>query len=217
MRLYIDSADIQEIEQALRTGYVYGVTTNPILLEKAGVKALDVPFLETRVFSHGARELHVQVYSDETGMMIREAESLAATDPSRVVIKIPATPAGYAAAVQLAARGARITMTAVFTVAQVILAQNVGARYVAVYLGRLNDEGVDGLGLVGQMQRTLAAQHAEVEILAASIRATADVQALAELGVAAITVPFAVLRQLPDSPSTAAAVAAFGQAAKALQ
>jgi transaldolase len=217
VRLYIDSADIQEIEQALRTGYVYGVTTNPTLLEKAGVQARDVPFLATRVFSSAARELHVQVYSEETGLMIREAETLAALDPARVVVKIPATPAGYAAASQLAARGVRITMTAVFTVAQVILAQNVGARYAAVYLGRLNDEGVDGLALVGQMQRTLTVQRAEVEILAASIRATADVEALAELGVATVTVPAAVLRQLPDSPRTAAAVAAFAQAARALQ
>ncbi len=217
MRLYIDSADIQEIQEALGTGYVYGVTTNPTLLERAGVKALDVPLLATRIFSYGARELHAQVYAEEASLMLREAESLASIDPQRIVVKISATPAGYAAAVQLAARGIRITMTAVFTVAQVILAHNVGARYAAVYLGRLNDEGVDGLALIGQMQRTLAAQQAQLEILAASIRATTDVEALAGLGVATVTVPLAVLRQLPESPRTAAAVAAFAQAARALQ
>jgi len=78
-----------------------------------------------------------------------------------------------------------VALTAVYTVTQTILAQNVAARYVAIYLGRMRDDGLDALGLVGQMQRTLNAQHAQVEILAASVRTPVEVEQVAELGVSA--------------------------------
>jgi transaldolase len=138
-------------------------------------------------------------------------------DPARVVIKIPATPAGISAAAGLTAQGVRVTLTAVYTVAQAVLAMSVGAQYIAVYLGRMRDDGLDALALVGQMQRTLNAQHAAMQILAASIRTPAEVEALAELGIAASTLPLAVLQQLPESAGTTAAAAAFSAAARSLQ
>lgn len=217
MNIFIDSADIQTIEQALKSGYVYGVTTNPTLLQRASVRAQQVPSLAKQIIELGANELHLQVYSEDTSQMFQDAARLVEIDPKRVLVKIPATPAGFAATAQLASQGVRVTLTAVYTVAQAILAQSVGARYIAVYLGRMRDDGLDALALVGQMQRTLNAQRASVEILAASVRSPAEIEAVAELQVAAVTLPLAVLQQLPESPGTMAAVAAFTKASKSLQ
>lgn len=217
MHIFIDSADIQTIEQALESGYVYGVTTNPTLLQRASVRIHQVPALAKQIIELGAHELHLQVYAQDSHQMLQDAARLVEIDPERVVIKIPATPAGFSAAAQLAAQGVRVTLTAVYTVAQAVLAVSVGAQYIAVYLGRMRDDGLDALGLVGQMQRTLNAQQASMKILAASIRAPAEVEALAELGIAAATLPSAVLAQLPESPRTTAAAAAFAAAVQSLQ
>ena len=126
-------------------------------------------------------------------------------------------PAGFRAASQLATQGVRVTLTAVYTVAQAVLAMSIEAQYIAVYLGRMRDDGLDALALVGQMQRTLNSQHASMQILAASIRTPAEVEALAELGIAAATLPLAVLQQLAESSGTTAAAAAFTTAARSLQ
>jgi transaldolase len=217
VNIFIDSADIQTIEQALKSGYVYGVTTNPTLLQRASVRSQQVPSLAKQIIELGAIELHLQVYSEDTSQMCRDAARLVEIDPKRVIVKIPATAAGFAATAQLASEGVRVTLTAVYTVSQAILAQSVGARYIAVYLGRMRDDGLDALALVGQMQRTLNAQRASVEILAASVRSPTEVEAVAELQVAAVTLPLAVLQQLPESSGTVAAVAAFSDASKSLQ
>ena len=216
MRIYIDSADEAAIAAALATGYVYGVTTNPTILRRAEVRAAGVPALARMALGAGARELHLQVYAGDTPAMVREGHALAELDPQRVVVKIPATPAGYAAAAQLAADRVRVTLTAVYTVRQAILAASVGAAYIAVYVGRMGDAGLDALALVAAMQRTLDAQHTPVAILAASIRDAAEIEALAAAGVATVTLPPPVLGQLLDSPLTAAAAAAFGADAGAI-
>lgn len=216
MRIYIDSADIQAVEQALKSGYVYGVTTNPTLLKRASVHRQQVLPLAKQILELGASELHLQVFSEDTSQIIQDAERLIEIDPTRVVVKIPATPSGFKATAHLAAQGIRVTLTAVYTVAQAILAQSVNARYIAVYLGRMRDDGLDPLALVGQMQRTLTAQQASVEILAASVHSLVEVEAVAELQIAAVTLPLEVLKQLPESPRTRAAVAAFTDAVKSL-
>ena len=217
MHIFIDSADIQIIEQALKCGYVYGVTTNPTLLQRANVGIHQVPSLAKQILELGARELHLQVYAEDSPQILQDAARLVEIDPGRVIIKIPATPAGFSAAAQLAVQEVRVTLTAVYTVAQAVLAMSVGAQYIAVYLGRMRDNGLDALALVGQMQRTLNAQHASMEILAASIRTTPEAEALAEMGIAAATLPFEVLQQLPESPGTTAAAAAFVAAVQSLQ
>jgi transaldolase len=217
VHIFIDSADIQTIEQVLNTGYVYGVTTNPTLLQRANVRIQQVPSLAKQIIELGAHELHLQVYAEDATGMLQDAARLVEVDPKHVVIKIPATPAGFSAAAQLVAQGVRVTLTAVYTVAQAVLATSVAAQYIAVYLGRMLDDGLDALALVGQMQRTLNAQHASMQILAASIRTPVEVEALAELGIAAATLPLAVVQQLPESPGTIAAAAAFATAVRSLQ
>ncbi len=219
MRIYVDSAERDAIQAALATGWVEGVTTNPTLLLRAGVQAADVPRLVRDTLAGGAREMHLQTYAEDAAGIVAEGRALAALDAvrGRVVVKILATPAGYVAARQLVARGLRVTLTAVYTVRQVILADAVGAAYVAVYLGRVRDAGGDPLALVGAMQQAIRAAGSPLAILAASVRESTEIEALALLGIATVTLPPAVLGTLLDAPATAAAAATFSRDARAIQ
>jgi transaldolase len=217
VRIYVDSADETAIHEALASGWVYGVTTNPTLLRRAGVRAGEVPGLAERALAAGAQEIHLQTYADTADEMMVEGDTLARIAPARVVIKIPATAAGYQAARWLADSGRRVTLTAVYTVRQVVLAQAVGAAYVAVYLGRVRDAGGDPLALVGAMQAAIRGMAVPLAILAASVRDPAEIEALAALGVATVTLPPAVLAGLLDSPATAAAAATFSDDARAIR
>jgi transaldolase len=197
MRIFVDSADREAIAEALESGFVYGVTTNPTLLRQAGVRAAQVPDLARETLARGAQEIHLQVYAADAGAMVKEGHVLAALDRHRVVVKIPATPAGYQAAHLLVAAGVRVTLTAVYTTGQAILADCAGAHYIAVYLGRMRDAGFDALARIEQMQHLLDSPVARTAILAASIRDPGEVEALA------------AVRIMLDSPHTATAAATF--------
>ncbi len=216
MRLFIDSAEIVAIRQALDTGFVAGVTTNPTLLRRAGVRATQVETLARQALDAGAHELHLQVHASDTAGMLADARRLVAFDTERVVVKIPATPEGYRATALLALDGVRVTLTAVYTLRQTLLAQSVGAQYIAVYLGRMRDTGLDALALVDQMQALLRAQRAAVTILAASIRDPEEVVTLGLAGIGAATLPAAILGQLLESDATARAATVFGDDAHAI-
>lgn len=217
MRILIDSADEAAIAEALASGFVWGVTTNPTLLRRAGVRASGLAALVKRAFALGAREVHCQVYGSEPEQMVADAETFLAWDANRIVVKIPATPAGYAAANRLNAQQARVTLTAVYTLRQIILAQSVGAEYAAVYLGRMRDAGLPAEGVVDQMQAALKTQNSHVKLLAASIRDANEVETLALNGVASATLPIGVLRTLLDSSATAEAASVFSSDAQAIQ
>lgn len=217
MRVFVDSADADAVSAALRYGYVYGVTTNPTLLRRANIRADRLPDLVRQFVAGGAQEVHLQVYSADQEQMIQEARMLREIAPRQIVIKIPATPAGYAAATHLTQHGVRVTLTAVYTVRQALLAQSVGASYVAVYVGRMRDAGLDALATVAQMQAMLGAQQSSTHILAASIRDPLEIEALGSLGVGAATIAPPVLAQLLDSPLTDQAAATFGDDARAIR
>jgi len=217
VRLLVDTADQAAIQAALATGLVAGVTTNPTLLRRAGVPAAAVRELAGAAIGAGAREVHLQVYAADAAGMIREGRELAVIDPARIRVKLVATPAGYRAAAALAEEGVPVTLTGVYTLRQALLADSVGARSIAIYLGRLQDAGEDPIVLADRMQRLLDAQAARVEILAASIRDPDEVTELGLLGVASVTVAPAILDRLLDSEATAAAAAAFGEDAAAIQ
>jgi transaldolase len=209
MRILVDSADIDAIRTALRTGFVAGVTTNPTLLRRAGVARSAVPTLARAALEAGARELHLQAYADDTPGMISEGLRFVEIDPARIHVKVVATPAGYAAAAALAAEGVNVTLTAVYTLSQALVAESVGARSIAIYLGRMRDAGADPMDLAGQMQELLRAQGAGVEILAASIRDPSELAELAIRGVASATVAPTILDGLLDSDLTARDAVAF--------
>lgn len=216
MRILVDSADLVAIHEALETGFVAGVTTNPTLLRRAGVSRSGVAALARAALEAGAGEVHLQAYADDTAGMVRQGLELVAIDPARIRVKLVATSAGYGAAAALAAEGVNVTLTAVYTLRQALAAQSVGARSIAIYLGRLRDGGSDPIDLAGRMQELLRAQGAGVEILAASIRDPDELAELALRGIASATLAPTILTRFLDSDATARDAAAFATDTQAL-
>lgn len=159
--LYLDSAELGALRDVLPHPLVYGVTTNPTLLKKAGVTSRDLGALVSDVFAAGVRAVHLQAVGQTQDELVAsglEHAQLAASgpgEPGQVFVKLPATREGFAAAAKLTAEGVRVTVTAVYRPEQVLFAASTGALYAAPYLGRLQDGGHDGLAVIGRMQALL--------------------------------------------------------------
>lgn len=211
--LYIDSADIAQIEACLPHPVVHGVTTNPTLLRRAGVARADVPGLLARCIERGARQVQAQVYSADADGMLEDALGLLRHfDEGQLVVKIPATRQGLQAGAHLIAQGVPVTWTAVYALEQAHFAAQLGAAYAAPYLGRLNDSGVDGLARIAQMQALVAqapAARARTRLLVASVRSRDAYLALLQLGVGSITIPPQLFAELMDHPATLEAERGF--------
>ncbi len=216
MRLYVDSADFTAIRQALGIGYVSGVTTNPTLLRRAGLRRGDIPSLVRAAVDAGAGEVHLQVLAPGSAAMMEDGLWLHGLDPAHVLVKVPATIEGLGAGARLAAQGVAVTCTAVYAARQLILAATVGARYAAVYLGRMRDAGQDALETIGTMMAVVRAQQMAVRLLVASVRTPEDVEALAALGVPCATLPSELLLALPRVGATLEAARAFEEDAEHL-
>jgi transaldolase len=216
MKLYIDSADGSALESLLRTGVFHGVTTNPLILKQAGVSVKELPLFAERVFALGAKELFLQSWGEERSKLETHGRMLARVS-GKVVVKLPATRDGLEAAARLNTGGVRTCITAVYAPFQALLAASVGAAYVAPYLGRMNDAGRDGHGLIGQMSEALRGTGSGCEILAASVRTPEDIARLSQKGVRHITVSAAVAEMFFQEPLTLEASRAFDAAAKELE
>jgi transaldolase len=209
--LYLDSADLAELRTCLPHPVVHGVTTNPTLLKRAGVARGEVPGLLRRCLDLGARQVQAQVYSSEVDGMLEDARALLPQfDRGQLVIKIPATRQGFDAGARLIAEGVPVTWTAVYAPEQAHFAAQLGGAYAAPYLGRLEDAGVDGLGLIAQMQSLVALRPSpRTRLLVASIRSREAYLSLLALGVGAITIPPRLFAELLDHPATLAAERGF--------
>jgi len=174
-RLYVDSADVEQVSRLLDAGVVHGVTTNPTILERGGRTAAEIPDLYARWETEGAHEIFFQTWGSSRSELLRNAETIR-TLGQRVAVKVPATAAGFAAASALVADGASVLVTAVYSAGQALAAASIGARYIAPYLGRLRDAGVDGEALIARMQEVCAGS--ETNVLAASLRSPDDIVAL---------------------------------------
>jgi transaldolase len=141
--------------------------------------------------------------------MVSDGRWLHELDPVRVLVKVPATLDGFAAASRLAAAGVRITVTAVYAPRQLLLAEAVGARYAAVYMGRMRDAGEDAQAVIGAMLEVTRAQQMAVRLLVASVRTPEDVEALAALGAPCATLPPDLFLALPVVEATLEATRVF--------
>ncbi len=211
-RLYIDSADDQAVTRLLATGIPAGVTTNPTILSRAGLHVGDLPALYARWTDAGAGEVFFQSWGATVDEMVEHSLRLADIGP-RVVVKIPATAAGFAAAATVIRAGHPVLVTAVYSTGQALVAAAVGARYVAPYLGRLDDAGLDGKATIARMQHLL--EGGGTQILAASLRDVDAVTALAASGVRHFTAQPAVLEALMEDELAQAATAQFAMDALA--
>ncbi|HET8726932.1 MAG TPA: transaldolase family protein [Alphaproteobacteria bacterium] len=217
LRLFLDTADVTVWADWLPVGIFYGVTTNPTLLQRAGVRCT-VPSLRDlamRAFDFGAAEVQLQTWGGETDALVATGRELAAID-RRVVVKVPITRAGVAAGVRLVAGGARITLTGAYAAHQALTAAAAAADYVAPYLGRMNDAGRDGHDQIVAMEEMLDQMGSPMRVLVASLRSLDDVVRLARRGVDTFTISPALAGALFDEPLTEGAVSVFEEAARAM-
>lgn len=191
-RLYVDSADVDRVSRLLAAGVVHGVTTNPTILERGGRTAGEIPELYARWESEGAAEIFFQTWGGDTVSFLRNAERIRELGP-RVAVKVPATAAGFAAASALVADGATVLVTAVYSVAQALACASIGAQYIAPYLGRMRDAGIDGDTVIARMQEVCEGSGSNV--LAASLRTADDIVGLRLAGVPYFTAAPDVIEQ----------------------
>lgn len=192
-RLYVDSADVDRVGRLLAAGVVHGVTTNPTILERGGRDAAAIPELYRRWVDEGADEVFFQTWGGDAASFLRNADGIRALG-DRVAVKVPATAEGFAAASALVRDGASVLVTAVYSVAQALACASIGVRYIAPYLGRMRDAGLDGADLIRRMQAVC--EGSGTDVLAASLRSADDIVGLRELGVPCFTAAPDVLDEL---------------------
>ncbi|MCT0225711.1 transaldolase family protein [Synechococcus sp. CS-1328] len=213
LRLFLDSADPNDWEAWLPSGLFFGITTNPSLLRKAGqpCDSDHLRQLSRRALELGAQELHLQAWGSSTAELVRCGTALHAIAPDRIVVKVPVTSTGAAAAKQLISSAIPVTFTACYEAPQVLIAAALEARYIAPYLGRISDLGRDGHAELITMQRCLDGVGSSVRLLVASLRQASDLSRLAAAGMTTFTMSPAIAAGLFASEATDAAAAQFEQ------
>ncbi len=206
MKFFIDTADIGEIRELAQTGMVDGVTTNPSLVAKSGRKFLEV-IEEICALVPGPVSAEVTATDFET--MMKEARVLRDI-AANVAVKLPLTVDGLRACRELSATGVMTNVTLCFSPAQALLAAKAGATFVSPFVGRLDDVGHDGMGLIAEIIEIYSNYpNLKTEVLVASARHPAHVVEAARLGADVITLPPKIVRQLYDHPLTDKGLAAF--------
>ena len=198
MKLWLDTANIDEIREINAWGVLAGVTTNPTLAAKEGV-----PF-EQRLKEIAAEvdgPVCGEVISTEREGMVAEGLKLVDIAPN-IVVKAPVTPDGYAAVAELSKRGIKTNMTLCFSPAQAILAAEAGATYISPFLGRVDDIGNDGINLLSEIVEIYRVQGYTTYVLAASLRSPQHVVDSAKAGADVATLPHSVFKALVKHPLT---------------
>lgn len=209
MRLFIDSANLDEIREATAWGIISGVTTNPTLVAKEGA---DFHQRVRDICQVVQAPVSAEVTATEAPAMVEQGKRLADLDEN-VVVKVPVTPEGLSACAALTALGIDVNVTLIFTANQALMSSLAGARYVSPFVGRLDDIGQDGIQLVQTIRDvfdySFSAEQRRAEIIAASIRHPVHIERAALAGADIATCPFAVLRQLFRHPLTDAGLEKF--------
>lgn len=213
MKLFLDTANIEEIRAGVELGIVDGVTTNPSLLAKEGKPLEEVAQTICEIVD-GPVSLEVTAVEAET--MVKEARSLAQIHRN-VVVKLPLIREGLKALKTLASEDIPVNATLVFSPLQALLAAKNGAAYVSPFIGRLDDIGTDGLGLVAEIIQIYDAYGFETEVLVASVRHPLHVLEAAKMGADVVTVPYKLLELMIKHPLTDAGLEKFLADWKGLQ
>ena len=206
MKFFVDTADVNEIRDLSETGLLDGVTTNPSLIAKTGRRFLDV-VCEICEIVDGPVSAEVAATDHQT--MLAEGRKLAQL-AGNVAVKVPLTPDGLKTCRVLANDGVKVNVTLCFSPAQAILAAKAGAAFVSPFVGRLDDIGQNGMGLIADICQIYANYDSfTTEVLVASVRHPIHVVEAAKLGAHVATVPPATLRQLFKHPLTDKGLDAF--------
>lgn len=207
MKLFLDTAVLDEIRTAAAWGILDGVTTNPSLAAKAGRDFKSNILAITEIIGDRGTVSAETVSTDIEGM-IREAKLVTSWAPN-IIAKIPCTPNGLAATRRLAGEGIPVNMTLVFSANQGLLAMKAGATYVSPFLGRIDDIGDEGMDLIADLVQIKANYGFRTEVLAASIRHPMHVTRAALLGADIATMPFKIMEMLTKHPLTDRGLEAF--------
>ena len=197
MKLFLDTAVYEEIQEAVTWGVIDGITTNPTLIAKAGHDHEE----QVKRICQIIGNVSAEVVSEKRDDMIVEGRRLAAWHPN-VIVKVPLTPDGLAAGKVLAKEGTRVNVTLCFSVNQALLAAAIGAYIVSPFAGRLDDINEDGMRVVADIVAAYRQQKITTQVLAASIRNPMHVTQAALAGADIATMPFSVLKQLFNHPLT---------------
>lgn len=217
MKFFIDTADLAQIKEANDLGILDGVTTNPSLMAKVGIKG------EAAVTNHYKTiceivdgDISAEVVSTEFKEIIEEGKKLHAIHPN-IIVKVPMIKDGVKAIKWFTDNGIKTNCTLVFSAGQAILAAKAGAAYVSPFIGRIDDSGWDGVQLIEQIANIYAIQGFETEILAASIRSALHIIQCAEAGADVVTSPLEPILGLLKHPLTDIGLAKFLADAKSFK
>jgi transaldolase len=217
MKFFIDTADLAQIKEANDLGILDGVTTNPSLMAKVGIKG------EAAVTNHYKTiaelvngDVSAEVVSTEFKEIVEEGKKLHAIHPN-IVVKVPMIKDGIKALKWFSDNGIKTNCTLVFSAGQAILAAKAGANYVSPFIGRIDDSSWDGVELIAQIAAIYSIQGYETEILAASIRSALHIVKCAEAGADVITSPLEPILGLLKHPLTDIGLAKFLSDAKAFK
>jgi transaldolase len=212
VKLFLDTASIEEIREINRWGVLGGVTTNPSLVAK---EADDPARVWKEILSEVAGPISLETTELEVEPMYQQGVELAQMAPNAVV-KVPMTPNGLSVGKRLTDEGIKVNVTLVFSPAQAILAAEIGAYIVSPFLGRLDDVAADGMDVLRNICRIYEVQGYETNVLAASLRHPMHIVEAAEAGANIATMPFAVFKQLVKHPLTDIGLEKFLQDWKSL-
>ena len=207
MKLFIDTANIEEIKKANDMGVICGVTTNPSLIAKEGRDFKQV-IAEIASIVDGPISGEVKATTVDAEGMIAEGREIAKIHPN-MVVKIPMTIEGLKAVKVLTAEGIKTKVTLVFSANQALLAARAGATYVSPFLGRLDDISTPGIDLIETISEMFSVQGIETEIIAASVRNPIHVTDCALAGADIATIPYKVIEQTTKHPLTDQGIAKF--------
>ncbi|SDJ87277.1 fructose-6-phosphate aldolase [Natronincola ferrireducens] len=205
MKLFIDTANVDEIREIAEWGILEGVTTNPSLIAKEGRDFKEVIKEITEIVDG---PISAEVISLKAEEMVQEAEGLVKIH-NNIVIKIPMTEEGLKAVKLLAAQGIKTNVTLVFSAAQALMAAKAGATYVSPFLGRLDDIGHRGIDLVEEIVEIFDLYGMDTEVISASIRHTTHVLEAAKVGSHIATIPYGIFKQMVKHPLTDSGIERF--------
>jgi transaldolase len=217
MEIYIDSGELSEIKEAVETGLINGVTTNPSLVQKAGsVSGVEFPTLIksiVKLLKENCKTdftVSAEVMSKDSKGMVEEGIKLSKID-KHVIIKVPLTKEGLIAVAKLKEKGIRTNVTLCFTANQALLAAKAGAYIISPFVGRLDDVGQDGIELVSEIRQLYDNYGFKTKIIAASIRTTLHVKQAALEGADIATIPYKIFNQMFNHPLTDKGIEMFNK------
>lgn len=205
MKLFIDTANVDEIRAANDLGVICGVTTNPSLI---AIEGRDFKEVVTEITSIVDGPISAEVISLKADGMVSEARELSKIHKN-IIIKIPMCAEGLKAVKILSSEGIRTNVTLIFSASQALLAARAGATYVSPFLGRIDDISWDGLSLISDITEIFGIHEIKTEIIAASIRSPLHVVEAAKLGADIATVPYKVIMQMIEHPLTKIGIERF--------